>query len=323
MTLFSFAIIVTSVILEFVDYRRIRLEPSLEVDRSRGEKLVIEMDVTFPRVPCYMLSLDVMDLSGERQHDISHDMNKARVDQAGRLIDTKKVGQLKGDAARAADSRDPNYCGSCYGAAPPESGCCNSCEEVRQAYVRQGWVFTNAEGIEQCVEEGWTEKMEQQATEGCRISGNVRVNKVVGNLQFSFGNVFSRGMNIHDIVPQLKDKNHHDFGHTIHKFHFAADKTDFERREYEEKEAKTRKKLNIQDPLEGLSAQANNSGFDFAAWLTSDNADYMYQYFIKVVSTTFHYLGDKQIPTHQYSLTQYERNLQNGAVYEKDKAGRE
>jgi hypothetical protein len=42
-----------SVMLEFVDYRRVHLEPSIQVDRSRGEKLVIEMDISFPRVPCY------------------------------------------------------------------------------------------------------------------------------------------------------------------------------------------------------------------------------------------------------------------------------
>ena len=42
-----------SVMLEFVDYRRVHLEPSILVDRSRGEKLVIEMDISFPRVPCY------------------------------------------------------------------------------------------------------------------------------------------------------------------------------------------------------------------------------------------------------------------------------
>jgi hypothetical protein len=39
--------------LEFVDYRRIHVEPSIQVDRSRGEKLVIDVDLTFPRVPCY------------------------------------------------------------------------------------------------------------------------------------------------------------------------------------------------------------------------------------------------------------------------------
>jgi hypothetical protein len=52
-TFISLSIILTSMMLEFVDYRRINLEPSIMVDRSRGEKLVIEMDITFPRVPCY------------------------------------------------------------------------------------------------------------------------------------------------------------------------------------------------------------------------------------------------------------------------------
>lgn len=259
MTLLSFSIIATSILLEFVDYRRVHLEPSLEVDRSRGEKLVIEMDVTFPRVPCYMLSLDVMDLSGERQHDISHEMSKTRVDKDGRLIKKDDVKQLQGDAARAAHNADPNYCGSCYGA---DTGCCNSCEEVRQAYVRKGWQFVDPDGIEQCVEEGWSKKQEEQNTEGCRISGNVRVNKVVGNLQFSFGNVFSRGASITDLLPHLKDKNHHDFGHIVHKFHFAADDSDFDRKQYEPKEMKTRKALGIHDPLEGYSAQARESEFE-------------------------------------------------------------
>jgi hypothetical protein len=52
-TFISLSIILASVMLEFVDYRRVHLEPSILVDRSRGEKLVIEMDISFPRVPCY------------------------------------------------------------------------------------------------------------------------------------------------------------------------------------------------------------------------------------------------------------------------------
>lgn len=31
--------------------------------------------------------------------------------------------------------------GFCYGGDPPESGCCNTCEEVRQAYDQRVWVF--------------------------------------------------------------------------------------------------------------------------------------------------------------------------------------
>lgn len=35
----------------------------------------------------------------------------------------------------------------------------------------------------------------------------------------------------------------------------------------------------------------------------------MFQYFVKVVSTQFHYLNKTTIDTNQYSVTQYERDL--------------
>lgn len=107
-TFISLSIILTSVMLEFIDYRRIHLEPSIIVDRSRGEKLVIEMDVTFPRVPCYrklsplfeagcvadaaVLSLDVMDISGEHQSDLEHDIVKTRLSKDGAELETLKDG---------------------------------------------------------------------------------------------------------------------------------------------------------------------------------------------------------------------------------------
>lgn len=34
----------------------------------------------------------------------------------------------------------------------------------------------------QCVSEGWSDKIKEQAEEGCNLEGKVRVNKVVGNL---------------------------------------------------------------------------------------------------------------------------------------------
>lgn len=53
MTFLSLSIILTSLTIEFVDYRRVHSETSINVDRSRGEKIVIDLDVTFPSVPCY------------------------------------------------------------------------------------------------------------------------------------------------------------------------------------------------------------------------------------------------------------------------------
>ena len=35
---------------------------------------------------------------------------------------------------------DEDYCGSCYGAADPDE-CCNTCEDVKNAYRKKGWSF--------------------------------------------------------------------------------------------------------------------------------------------------------------------------------------
>ncbi|KAF9097611.1 hypothetical protein BGX23_008337 [Mortierella sp. AD031] len=56
-----------------------------------------------------------------------------------------------------------NYGGGSYGAQKPESGCCNTCEDVRQAYSRSGWPFNHPETIDQCTREGYLEKIKEQA----------------------------------------------------------------------------------------------------------------------------------------------------------------
>ena len=53
MTLLSAAIILTFTTIEFLDYRRTNLDTNIIVDRSRGERLTVRLNVTFPRVPCY------------------------------------------------------------------------------------------------------------------------------------------------------------------------------------------------------------------------------------------------------------------------------
>ena len=39
----------------------------------------IHLNVTFPRVPCELLTLDVMDVSGEQQTGVEHGVNKVRL----------------------------------------------------------------------------------------------------------------------------------------------------------------------------------------------------------------------------------------------------
>lgn len=56
--------------------------------------------------------------------------------------------------------------------------CCNTCDDVREAYRRRGWAFKSADTIEQCKREGFTQKMQEQKNEGCQVYGFLEVNKV-------------------------------------------------------------------------------------------------------------------------------------------------
>lgn len=44
-----------------------------------GEKMEIHMNISFPRMPCELLTLDVMDVSGEVQSGVMHGVTKVRL----------------------------------------------------------------------------------------------------------------------------------------------------------------------------------------------------------------------------------------------------
>lgn len=90
-----------------------------------------------------------MDISGELQRDLSHNILKTRLDQTGRQISHALTTDLRNDLDKIHDTKSEGYCGSCYGGVEPASGCCNTCEEVRQSYVNRGWSFAQPDLIEQ------------------------------------------------------------------------------------------------------------------------------------------------------------------------------
>lgn len=95
-----------------------------------------------------VLSLDVMDISGEQQRDLTHNIMKTRLNPQGEAIEDVSAG-LGSDLDKAVAGKGEGYCGSCYGGLNPPTGCCNTCEEVRQSYVNRGWSFSNPDAIEQ------------------------------------------------------------------------------------------------------------------------------------------------------------------------------
>ena len=44
---------------------------------------------------------------------------------------------------------DAKRCESCYGAETPEKRCCNTCEDVREAYRKKGWALSDVDDIKQ------------------------------------------------------------------------------------------------------------------------------------------------------------------------------
>src|ERR1700744_1056576 len=97
-----------------------------------GEKMEIHLNMPFPRIPCELLTLDVMDVSGEQQTGVVHGVNKVRLSsqaEGSMLIDTTAL--ILHNQQDNAVHLDPDYCGNCYSApAPPNAqkpGCCNTC----------------------------------------------------------------------------------------------------------------------------------------------------------------------------------------------------
>lgn len=79
---------------EWVDYRKVSVRPELVVDKGRGERMEISLNVTFPRMPCELITLDVMDVSGELQMGVTHGINKVRLSSeadGSKVIDVKAL----------------------------------------------------------------------------------------------------------------------------------------------------------------------------------------------------------------------------------------
>lgn len=93
-TIASLLIVLYLAFSEWRDYRRVVVRPELVVDKTRGEKMEIWMNMTFPHVPCELLTLDVMDVSGEMQVGVKHGVLKIRLapaEEGGRPIDIKAL----------------------------------------------------------------------------------------------------------------------------------------------------------------------------------------------------------------------------------------
>lgn len=320
---------------EWSDYRRVTVHPELIVDKGRGERMEIHLNVSFPRIPCELLTLDVMDVSGEQQTGVKDGLSKVQLAPTSEGGLPLSVSSLNLHGEESASHLDPDYCGNCYGAiAPPtaiKTGCCNTCEEVREAYASVSWAFGRGENVEQCEREHYSEKLDAQRGQGCRIEGGFRVNKVIGNFHIAPGRSFSNGaMHVHDLNNYLDtpDGSPHTFTHQIHHLRFGPQVPE-----------SVTQRLGAKNAMPWTNHHLNP--LDQTEQVTDDPA-FNYMYFVKVVSTSYLPLGwqgkngafggqddallndllpvgshgrgeDGSLETHQYSVTSHKRSLSGGS----------
>ncbi|KAI6645748.1 Endoplasmic reticulum-Golgi intermediate compartment protein 3-like [Oopsacas minuta] len=280
----------------------VRQELFVDTGRSRGERLRINIDMIFPKWPCAYLSIDAMDISGEQQFDLQHSIYKTRVDEDGNKIvkddegEKTEPGEGKLDLETLSNSTelqdnseedtkeetDPHRCLSCYGAETESIPCCNTCEQVREAYRRKGWAINDHDVIEQCANEGWKDHFDSQSKEGCIVQGFLEVSKVAGNFHFAPGHSYQQqSVHVHDL--HLFGKNaRFNVTHKVNKLSFGHEYPGMDN------------PLDGHMEVDGSAEQEGNS---------------MYQYFVKIVPTHYWKSNGTVLKTNQYSVTKHKRSI--------------
>ena len=298
-TLISYTVIIILFITETISFMSVEIVEQLYVDSTNSDMRVdINFDITFNKLSCYYVTVDVMENSGESQNDIEHDISKQRLDSTGQIIvgtepEKQVVNTNSKNEGTNKTGEDPEKagllkCGSCYGA--NDEGCCNTCAEVKEAYRLRGWQLGDPNRIEQCKDEGLND--DNYKGEGCRIYGKVDVGKYLGNFHIAPGkpttNQHSHYHEFQKLSPGLFDTSH-----TINHLSFGKA---FPGKSY---------------PLDGKHFKGDKGGI-------------MHQYILKVVPTTYVFASlpkssnnstgeniNEQI-SHQFAITRTQKDVLGG-----------
>ena len=186
-------------------------------------------------------------------------------------------------------------CGNCYGAGLPGQ-CCQTCQDVKQAYQRVGWRF-KPHGILQCTSEAFLSNMKEQFSEegGCQLYGSLELQRGSGHFHIAphkklhqQSNEASKAgqgqaglFNLMDLISFTFDQ--FNVSHTINTLSFGDNFP------------------GIKSPLDGeVRRVVDTHG--------------MYQYYVKVVPTRYKALySQTEIQSNQYSVTEHMSHLSPGS----------
>lgn len=165
----------------------------MSVDLKRGETLPIHINMTFPSLPCDVLSVDAIDMSGKHEVDLDTNIWKLRLNSHGDIIGTEYLSDLveKEHAAHKHDGDKDHH------------------EHSLENHL--GGAFDQAA-------EDMIKKVKQALSngEGCRVYGVLDVQRVAGNFHISV-----HGLNIYVAQMIFGGSKHVNVSHIIHDLSFG------------------------------------------------------------------------------------------------------
>ena len=295
------------VISELSYFFSVQEKHELFVDTDVGGDLDITINITFPGVPCDLITIDAVDSFGEFQEDMDRKTVKHRVDgdtlqlieQAPHLVDSGKVATVPTDEHGA----EKKGCLSCYGAELHPGQCCNTCQDVQNAYQTRGWHFELHDvSIVQCSKERLEQSLALAHHQGCNVYSRFTVSRVQGNIHFIPGKAFKiLGQHLHDIGGEEIQRLN--LPHVIHTLQFGAT--------FPGQTNPLDNRANIitheEEEAEGAGKEGTNVGGAAAEKKPLVNVNGKFSYFVKVVPTLYERssVNGKAVETNQYSVTEH------------------
>eukprot|EP00980_Cylindrotheca_fusiformis_P028671 scaffold22634_cov123-Cylindrotheca_fusiformis.AAC.18 len=286
---------------------------TVHVNGTSSRGLEVEFDMTLPKIPCNLVTIDANDPTGQTLSlhlDRSHHVWKHRMKQDEATGAIKFIGRreklepgsalIKEEHLMEAlqgitppeegeyESSEEDDCGSCYGAGE-EDECCNTCEDVKRAYQKKGWQLQAIKDVKQCQHEL---KHGDEKGEGCNVHGIVALDSGGGSFHLApsremtdslSGSNPAKGQG-GDWFNELIHRAFEDWNvtHTIHKIRF------------------------------GESYPGHVHQLDKETRTITDGHG-MYQYYFKIVPTRYVFLNGTTIQTNQYSVTEHLRHVTPGS----------
>ena len=80
-------VLITLTVYEVNDYMKASSQAELVIDMSHRDDFVnVNIDITFYKMPCDILSLDVQDILGTHKTDVMGDLSKNRLSSSGAVL---------------------------------------------------------------------------------------------------------------------------------------------------------------------------------------------------------------------------------------------